>query len=503
MTHLTTLLLALVLACWSSAAARAEKRVALVIGNGAYAHTTPLANPANDARAMADALKSTGFHVIEAPDADRRGIDAALRGFTEQLADADVALFFYAGHGLQVGAQNYLVPIDAKLERERDLEFEAVRLDFVLRQMEIDRDGKTSIVFLDACRDNPLSRNLARSMGTRSAAIGRGLAATATGVGTFIAFATQPGNVALDGAGANSPFTAALSKHMRSTGRNLPATMIEVRKDVIAATSGKQVPWDHSALTGEFYFVPVAGAAAQPAPGATVAAPASSGTDLAALQERLRKLEADAQTRAPPSVVIGADGIRLAELRARAASLEDLNKDLQRRLFDARREEGKTTDPTEKAARLRRSIDIQMEWSRRGQDLQKLRQEIAVLEEGAKPVAADTPPPPKAKPGDAAATAGSDPYGPVTRSKMGFDYYTGTEVVVGDSIKDARVDSADGCMTVCRNTPDCAIAVHRPIGEATAGQKMSERTQFCAVYRAVSQTRANPEATLIKRGAGK
>lgn len=319
MTHLTTLLLALVLACWSSAAARAEKRVALVIGNGAYAHTTPLANPANDARAIADALKSTGFHVIEAPDADRRGIDAALRGFTEQLADADVALFFYAGHGLQVGAQNYLVPIDAKLERERDLEFEAVRLDFVLRQMEIDRDGKTSIVFLDACRDNPLSRNLARSMGTRSAAIGRGLAATATGVGTFIAFATQPGNVALDGAGANSPFTAALSKHMRSTGRNLPATMIEVRKDVIAATSGKQVPWDHSALTGEFYFVPVAGAAAQPAPGATVAAPASSGTDLAALQERLRKLEADAQTRAPPSVVIGADGIRLAELRARAA----------------------------------------------------------------------------------------------------------------------------------------------------------------------------------------
>lgn len=499
MTHLTTLLLALVLACWSSAAARAEKRVALVIGNGAYAHTTPLANPANDARAIADALKSTGFHVIEAPDADRRGIDAALRGFTEQLADADVALFFYAGHGLQVGAQNYLVPIDAKLERERDLEFEAVRLDFVLRQMEIDRDGKTSIVFLDACRDNPLSRNLARSMGTRSAAIGRGLAATATGVGTFIAFATQPGNVALDGAGANSPFTAALSKHMRSTGRNLPATMIEVRKDVIAATSGKQVPWDHSALTGEFYFIPSAGAAAQPAPGATVAAPASSGTDLAALQERLRKLEEDAKTRtgAPPAgAMMTADGIKLAELRARAASLEDLNKDLQRRLFDARREEGKTTDPTEKAARLRRSIDIQMEWSRRGQDLQKLRQEIAVLEEGAKPAA-------EAKPSDAATAAGSDPYGPVARSKMGFDYYTGSEVVVGDSIKDARVDSADGCMTVCRNTPDCAIAVHRPIGEATAGQKMSERTQFCAVYRAVSQTRANPEATLIKRGAGK
>ena len=183
---------------------------------------------------------------------ESRSSTARLRTFADKLANADIALFFYAGHGLQVGSQNYLVPIDAKLERERDLEFEAVKLDFVLRQMEIDREGRTSIVILDACRDNPLSRNLARSMGTRSTSIGKGLAAAATGLGTFIVYSTQPGNVALDGDGRNSPFTTALVRHMSVKGRNLPAMMIEVRKDVVSATGGKQVPWDHSALTVRF-----------------------------------------------------------------------------------------------------------------------------------------------------------------------------------------------------------------------------------------------------------
>ncbi len=250
--------------------ARAEVRVALVVGNSGYQHTTQLANPLNDARDMASALKAHGFDVVEAIDADKAKFDLAIRTFAGRLSKADVALFFYAGHGLQVGLQNHLVPIDAKLGSERDLEFETVKLELILRQMEIDRDGKTSIVLLDACRDNPLSRNLARSMGTRSTAIGRGLASAPAGLGTFIAYATQPGNVALDGQGRNSPFTAAVVKHMPAPGRNLPALLIEVRKDVVTATNGQQVPWDHSAMTADFFFKP--GASSQSAPAATASA---------------------------------------------------------------------------------------------------------------------------------------------------------------------------------------------------------------------------------------
>jgi Caspase domain len=157
-----------------------------------------------------------------------------------------------------MAGHNYLIPVDAALDSERDLDFEAISLDFVLKQMEVDREGKTNIVFLDACRDNPLGRNLARSMGTRSASVGKGLAEVQTGVGTFIAYSTQPGNVALDGQGRNSPFTAAFAAHVQKPGRNLTAIMIDVRKDVLAATGGRQVPWDHSALTSDFYFQPVA-----------------------------------------------------------------------------------------------------------------------------------------------------------------------------------------------------------------------------------------------------
>ncbi len=289
MRSILSLLTALsVLSCAS--VAHAERRVALVVGNSAYTHTVVLDNPRNDATDVATALTDVGFDVVSVFDADKRAMDQAVRAFADKLSGADVALFFYAGHGLQIGLQNYLVPVDAQLRRERDLEFEAVKLEQVQRQMEMDREGKTSIIILDACRDNPLSRNLARSMGTRSTAIGRGLAAAATGLGTFIAYATQPGNVALDGVGKrNSPFTSALLRQMRIAGRNLPATMIEVRKEVVAQTSGRQVPWDHSALTGDFYFVP----------GKAIQSPSSiSGiveptTEIANVERQLQKLERD------------------------------------------------------------------------------------------------------------------------------------------------------------------------------------------------------------------
>ncbi len=210
-------------------------------------------------------------------DLTRPAFQDKVRAFSHALENADTAILFYAGHGLQVGGHNYLLPVDAKLGSERDLDFEAFSLDFVLKQMEVGREGKINIVFLDACRDNPLSKNLARSMGTRSASVGKGLAEVQTGVGTFIAYSTQPGNVALDGEGRNSPFTAAFTKRVQEPGRNLNAIMIDVRKDVLAATGGQQVPWDHSALTSDFYFQPGTGRSTEPG----VAPPASdaSGTE--------------------------------------------------------------------------------------------------------------------------------------------------------------------------------------------------------------------------------
>jgi hypothetical protein len=151
-------------------AVEAARRVALVIGNSAYKHAGELVNPKNDAADMAAALKKLGFQVIDGFDLDKARFDLAVRDFAKALVGADSAVFFYAGHGLQVAGQNYLVPVDAQGETAAALDFEMVRLDLVHRTME--RETQTNIIFLDACRNNPLARNLARAMGTRSAAIG-------------------------------------------------------------------------------------------------------------------------------------------------------------------------------------------------------------------------------------------------------------------------------------------------------------------------------------------
>jgi hypothetical protein len=236
------------------ATAFAEHRVALVVGNAAYRHAPELKNPINDAVGMAASLEQHGFKVIKGLDLDKAGMDRAVRDFAAALSGADVGLFFYAGHGLQVAGSNYLVPVDAQLASAAALDFETVRLELVQRSME--REAATNLLFLDACRDNPLARNLARGMGTRSAEIGRGLAAAESGVGTLISFSTQPGNVALDGAGGNSPFAAALLKAVGTPGEDLSSLLIRVRNDVMAATGNRQVPWEHSALRARFYFVP-------------------------------------------------------------------------------------------------------------------------------------------------------------------------------------------------------------------------------------------------------
>lgn len=482
-----------VAAMWGQAAC-AETRVALVVGNSAYQAAPALANPLNDARDMSAALKAAGFTVVEALDADRRKFDGALRAFSDQLAAADVAVFFYAGHGMQVGQQNYLVPVDAKLERERDLEFEAVSLEFVMRQLEIDREGKATIVFLDACRDNPFAKNLARSMGTRGTSVGRGLAAAATGVGTFIAYSTQPGNVAADGTGRNSPFTSALVRNLSVAGRNLPATMIEVRKDVLNATAGKQIPWDHSAMTSEFYFAGDAVAAAQ---GSIAPAPAGSAVDIAALQERLRKLEDDAKRRdtkvavakpagdaVPPPVIRNTkpapsiemvDGVRLEgiKIREEKASYPGACREAcEAEALCAGFQHGRR-NPVMGQCQLFSRIDARYED-------QSWRSGVR----GATPA-------PKAEGGDPEASrriAGKIGV-PASRSEQGFAIYGGVQVVTGDQIKMSSADSPNGCRMVCRNTPGCAAAEYN---EFFRGKNLA-----CQIYRDIGDVVRSQSSTIL------
>lgn len=235
--------------------ALADKRVALVIGNSSYLHAPVLANPRNDASDMAAKLKGLGFEVVIGEDLDLVGMRKAVRQFVDTLDGSDIALFFYAGHGLQVNGSNYMAPVDAQLASYDDLDFEALAMELVLSAME--RNAKVNLVFLDACRDNPLAEKLAHSMGTRSSSVGRGLAKLETGIGSLIAFSTQPGNVARDGAGRNSPFTAALLKHVGTPGRSLTDELIDVRRAVLEATAGRQVPWDSSSLTGPVVLNPL------------------------------------------------------------------------------------------------------------------------------------------------------------------------------------------------------------------------------------------------------
>ncbi|WP_426959405.1 caspase family protein [Muricoccus radiodurans] len=275
---LAVVLSALFLLLAGAARAEPERRVALVIGNGAYQQVPALRNPPNDARRMAAMLRNAGFEVIEGIDLDRRTMEEKLREFGDRLDGGDLGLFYYAGHGLQVGGENYLLPVDTRIQRERDLSFEAVPIGQVLRSME--GAARTNLVFLDACRDNPLVRSLARSMGTRSGAVSSGLAQVQSGVGTLISYATAPNSVARDGEGANSPFTAALLQHLATPGLDVGVAMRRVREAVITATRQQQVPWDHSSLTGEVVLVPasVAAPTAPPALPAPQAAPTDRET---------------------------------------------------------------------------------------------------------------------------------------------------------------------------------------------------------------------------------
>lgn len=261
--------LAVIVCVLWAGSAEAAKRVALVMGVGAYAHTAPLKNPANDADAIAKALTRLGFEVTLGKDLNFADMRKTVRSFARSAQGASVALFFYAGHGVQVAGKNYLIPTDAKLSEEVDLDFSAVDVDLVLRQ--INRAASTKIIILDACRDNPFRSELSRSMGaTRSAALGRGLARIEAAGGSMISFATDPGDVALDGAGDHSPFTESLLKHVETPGLEINLLMQRVRTDVYKGTGKRQRPWTSTSLIGEVYL---AGKAA-PTPQAAPATPA-------------------------------------------------------------------------------------------------------------------------------------------------------------------------------------------------------------------------------------
>ena len=242
--------------------AAAEERIALVIGNSAY-RDNPLTNPANDARLMAATLADLGFEVIERIDADQKAMKIAIFEFGDRLEAAGkdaVGLFYYAGHGLQVGGDNYLVPLGAAIERESHVTIEAVGASWVLSVMEF-AGNRMNFVILDACRNNPLTRSF------RSAT--RGLARMNAPRGSLVAYSTGPGDVASDGDGANSPYTLALAKAMRGLGVSAEKIFKQTRDSVMAATKGAQTPWEESSLTGaDFLF---AGGATDAAPAAAVA----------------------------------------------------------------------------------------------------------------------------------------------------------------------------------------------------------------------------------------
>jgi uncharacterized caspase-like protein len=232
----------------------ADRRVALVIGNSAYQHVPSLKNPTNDASDLTAQLEALGFETFGGTDLDMLKMRGALIEFGRAAEAADVAAFFYAGHGLQIESTNYIVPVDAKLEFESEKDFWLVSLNAVMQQME--RGSKTNIVFLDACRDNPFAKQLGG--GTRAAVPLKGLASIQTGAGTFIAYATAPDDVASDGAGRNSPFTAALLNNIATPGQSIDDMMTRVRREVIESTGGNQRPWTSSSLVDSFAFAPAA-----------------------------------------------------------------------------------------------------------------------------------------------------------------------------------------------------------------------------------------------------
>jgi hypothetical protein len=285
MRYLTVLVTAICM-LFTAHTAKADKRVAFVVGNGAYKNVAQLPNPPIDAKAMAAVLRNVGFDVVEGTNLTRDTMTERLLEFGKKAQGADVAVFFYAGHGIAISGTNYLLPVDADIKSEMDVKLgAAINIDLTLDQTM--SDAKVKLVFLDACRDNPFAAKIKSSASTRSVSVQSGLAEMKSGEGTLIAFATGPGQTALDGQeGTNSPFTRALIAHITEPGVEIQQAMTEVRAQVNDETNKGQLPWGHTNLIGSVYLNPAAtppanaGGPSAPAPAPAAVASTSGSTDV-------------------------------------------------------------------------------------------------------------------------------------------------------------------------------------------------------------------------------
>ena len=270
-----TVILSLMCMVLSAHSAQADRRVAFVVGNGTYKNVQPLPNPAIDAKSMASVLRNIGFEVVEGTNLTRDKMTERLLDFGKKAQGADVALFFYAGHGIAISGTNYLLPIDADIKSEMDVKLgAAINIDLTLEQTM--GDAKVKLVFLDACRDNPFAAKIKSNAATRSVNVQTGLAEMKSGEGTLIAFATGPGQTALDGTeGGNSPFTRALLANLTQPGVEIQQAMTKVRAQVNEETNKGQLPWGHTNLIGTVYLN------GAPAPGAVAAATPAAGASKA------------------------------------------------------------------------------------------------------------------------------------------------------------------------------------------------------------------------------
>jgi len=272
-----------------------EKRVALVIGNGAYKHF-PLKNPVNDARGMAAALQQCGFRVTKLENGTREAMFTALRQFGDRIMDGGVGLFYFAGHGMQVKGKNYLIPVGADIAREDEVPAQALEVDLVLAKMESAKN-RLNVLILDACRNNPFGRSFRSSAG--------GLAQMDAPMGTYVAFATAPGKTAADGNGANGLYTQQILAHIRTPGLPLEGLFKLVRADVVKSSAGQQMPWDSSSLMGEFYFLPSGAGTSVATPPSPSPAPQAPPIVPLQLQPETGRIATNAQGRPEMSVDLG------------------------------------------------------------------------------------------------------------------------------------------------------------------------------------------------------